>query len=133
MVPLIAALVPVLGSVLDRLIPDSAEAAKAKAELELRLVDAANQAALAQVEVNKTEAATGSLFIGGWRPFIGWVCGAALAAQYVAGPLLEWAAAAAGHPVPPLPKLDDMLWELILAMLGVPGLRTVEKMRGVAR
>lgn len=133
MVPLLAALIPVIGGVLDRVIPDSAEAAKAKAELEVRLVEAANQAALAQVEVNRAEASSGSVFIGGWRPFIGWVCGAALAFQFVLGPLLEWAAAAAGHPLPPLPHLDDLLWELIFAMLGVAGLRTVEKMRGVAR
>lgn len=138
MVPLLAALVPVFGSLLDKLIPDTAEAAKAKAELELRLVEAANQAALAQVEVNKTEAASGSVFIGGWRPFIGWVCGAALALQFVVGPTIQWSVSAwvstaAGQPVPPFPQLDSMLLELVFALLGIAGMRTWEKMRGVAR
>ena len=90
MLPIITALLPVLSSVLDRVIPDTAEAAKAKVEMEMRLIESANQAALAQVEVNKAEAASGSVFVGGWRPFIGWVCGAALAYQFIVSPLALW-------------------------------------------
>jgi hypothetical protein len=87
--------------------------------------------ALAQVDVNKAEAQAGT-FRGGWRPFIGWTCGAALAVQFVAGPLLEWGCAAAGHQVPPLPKLDGVLWELLAGMLGLGALRTLEKVKGAA-
>lgn len=133
MLPLITALLPVISGVLDRVIPDTAEAAKAKAEMEMRLVEAANQAAMAQVEVNKAEAATGSLFIGGWRPFIGWVCGAALAYQYIASPIALWGCQIAGLTIPPPPSLDGMLWELVLGMLGFGGLRTVEKLKGAAK
>lgn len=133
MLPIITALLPVLGGVLDRLIPDTAEAAKAKAEMEMRLLDAANQAAMAQVEVNKAEAASGSVFVGGWRPFIGWVCGAALAYQFIMSPIALWACQIAGLTVPPPPSLDGMLWELILGMLGMGGLRTAEKLRGVTK
>lgn len=89
------------------------------------------QMALAQLKVNEAEAGAGG-FRGGWRPFIGWVCGSALAFQFVAGPLVEWGAAAAGHPVPPLPKLDGVLWELLFAMLGLGTLRTVEKLKDKA-
>lgn len=133
MLPIITALLPVLSSVLDRVIPDTAEAAKAKAEMEMRLIESANQAALAQVEVNKAEASSGSVFVGGWRPFIGWVCGAALAYQFIVSPLALWGCQIAGLSVPPPPSLDGMLWELIFGMLGFGGLRTVEKLKGVSK
>lgn len=90
------------------------------------------QSMLAQIDTNKTEAAAGA-FRGGWRPAVGWTCAAALALQFVVGPLIEWGAAAAGHPLPPLPKLDDMLWELLAGLLGISTLRTVEKIKGAAR
>jgi hypothetical protein len=85
--------------------------------------------ALAQIETNRTEAAQGT-FRGGWRPFIGWTCGVALSVQFVVAPLLEWGCAAAGHQVPPVPKLDGVLWELLFGMLGLGALRTVEKIKG---
>ena len=87
--------------------------------------------ALAQSATNTAEASAGA-FRGGWRPFIGWVCGSALALQFVVGPLLEWGGAAAGHPLPALPKLDGVLWELLFGMLGLGALRTVEKVKGAA-
>lgn len=90
------------------------------------------QSMLAQIDTNKTEAAAGA-FRGGWRPAVGWTCAAALALQFVVGPLIEWGAAAAGHPLPPLPKLDDMLWELLAGLLGISTLRTVEKIKGAAK
>lgn len=85
--------------------------------------------ALAQIDTNRTEAAQGA-FRGGWRPFIGWTCGAALAVQFVVGPLLEWGSAWAGHPAPPMPKLDGVLMELLFGMLGLGAMRTVEKLKG---
>ncbi len=130
MVPLIAALVPVLGNVLDRLIPDSAEAAKAKLDVQMKLLEAAQQQSAMQVEVNKTEAATGNMFIAGWRPFIGWVCGSALAYQYVVAPLGVYVCTLLGYTLPaPPPSLDGMLWELIIGMLGLAAMRTGEKLK----
>lgn len=90
------------------------------------------QATLAQIDTNKTEASAGA-FRGGWRPAVGWTCAAALALQFVIGPLIEWGAAAFGHPMPPLPKLDSVLWELLFGMLGISGLRTIEKIKGAAK
>lgn len=87
--------------------------------------------ALAQAATNTAEASAGA-FRGGWRPFIGWVCGVALAGQFVFAPMLEWSFAAAGHPVPDFPKLDGVLWELLFGMLGLGTLRTVEKLKGQA-
>ncbi|MFT3665580.1 3TM-type holin [Piscinibacter sp.] len=90
------------------------------------------QLALAQLSVNQSEAVSPGRFKGGWRPFIGWVCGGALALQFVAGPLMEWGGAVYGHPLPPLPRLDGVLWELLFGMLGLGTLRTVEKVKGSA-
>ena len=64
---------------------------------------------------------------------IGWACGLALVIQYLAGPLMVWGGDLVGHPLPAPPKLDDVLWELMFGMLGMGGLRTYEKLRGVHR
>jgi hypothetical protein len=114
--------------VLDKFIPDPA--ARAKAEAELR--DALLAHDRAQIEVNKAEAETGSLFIGGWRPGIGWVCSAAVAYTYLFVPLAVWIGFLIGKPIPKPPVLDANLWELMFAMLGLGGLRTIEKLKGVA-
>ena len=133
MVPIITALLPALGTLVDRLIPDKAAAEKAKAEMEMQLVSAANEAALAQVEVNKIEAEHSSVFVAGWRPSIGWVCAAGLAWAFVVAPIASWALMVLGIKAE-LPAIQfDHLFELVLAMLGIGGLRTFEKMRGVAR
>ena len=133
MVPIITALLPALGTLIDRLIPDRAAADKAKAEMELQLVQAANAAAMAQVEVNKIEAGHSSVFVAGWRPSIGWVCAAGLAWAFVVAPVASWALLVLGVKAE-LPAIQfDHLFELVLAMLGIGGLRTFEKLRGVAR
>ncbi|CAB4155335.1 Holin of 3TMs, for gene-transfer release [uncultured Caudovirales phage] len=134
MIPaILTALVPALGTLVDRLIPDRAAAERAKADMEAALVKAANDAALAQVEVNKIEAGHGSVFVAGWRPAIGWVCAAALAWAFIVAPIASWGMAMFGLRET-LPAIGtDNLFELVLAMLGLGGLRTFEKLRGVAR
>jgi len=133
MIPIVTALLPALGTLIDRLIPDRAAADKAKAEMELQLVQAANAAAMAQVEVNKIEAGHSSVFVAGWRPSIGWVCAAGLAWAFVVAPVASWALMVLGIKAE-LPAIQfDHLFELVLAMLGIGGLRTFEKLRGVAR
>ena len=115
--------------VLNKFVPDPEARAKAEADLRssLQLWDKA------QSDVNAVEAANANVFVSGWRPFIGWCCGLALAYQFVAAPVLVWVALSFGfHPSAP-PKLDDTLWQLVFAMLGMGGLRTFEKVKGVAR
>jgi roadblock/LC7 domain-containing protein len=132
-IPIVTALLPALGTLIDRLIPDRAAAERAKAEMEQQLVTAANAAAMAQVEVNKVEAAHSSVFVAGWRPSIGWVCAAGLAWAFVLAPIASWALVVLGIKAE-LPAIHtDYLLELVLAMLGIGGLRTYEKLRGVAR
>lgn len=133
MAPIVTALLPALSTLIDRLIPDRAAAEKAKAEMEMQLVNAANEAALAQVEVNKVEAGHSNVFVAGWRPSIGWVCAAGLAWAFVVAPVASWALLVLGIKTE-LPAIQfDHLFELVLAMLGIGGLRTFEKLRGVAR
>lgn len=139
MIPaILTALLPTIGTVLDRLIPDKAAAEKAKAEMEAALQQAAIQGDLAQMEVNKAEAAHSSVFVAGWRPFIGWVCGAALALYYVPMCLIGmglwvWACLQAGHLVPrPELGIAEILG-LVMPLLGLGSYRTIEKVRGVAR
>jgi roadblock/LC7 domain-containing protein len=130
---LIPALLPALGTLIDRLIPDKAEAERARLDMEAALVNAANDAAMAQVEVNKIEAAHPSIFVAGWRPAIGWVCAAGLAWAFVFAPVASWGLVVSGVKAE-LPDIrTDYLLELVIAMLGMGGLRTFEKMRGVAR
>ena len=127
MAPIIAALLPILGGVIDKVIPDKAAADKAKLEMQLKLLDAANAGALAQLEVNKVEAAHQSVFVAGWRPAIGWVCAAALAYSYMLVPLVGFAFAVMGKPMPKWPVLDGNLWELMFGMLGMGALRSYDK------
>jgi roadblock/LC7 domain-containing protein len=130
---IVTALLPALGTLVDRLIPDKAEAEKARNQLEAQLVTAANAAAMAHVEVTKVEAGHSSVFVAGWRPSIGWVCAAGLAWAFVLAPIASWALVVLGIKAE-LPAIQfDHLFELVLAMLGIGGLRTFEKLRGVAR
>ena len=123
---------PIVNKFVDR-IPDGNERARAKESLERELVDAANSVMLAQTEINKAEAAHKSIFVAGWRPFIGWVCGVGIAWSMVVQPVSQWAMIAWGDGTE-LPTIDtSYLMELVTAMLGMSGLRTFEKMKGVAR
>ena len=123
---------PIVSKFVDR-IPDGNERARAKESLERELVEAANSAMLAQTEINAVEAQHKSIFVAGWRPFIGWVCGVGIAWSMVVQPVAQWAMIAWGDGTE-LPTIDtSYLMELVTAMLGMSGLRTFEKMRGVAR
>lgn len=122
----------VAGKLIDRFIPDPIEAAKQKLEAETSLRSAYQQWDQGQTDTNKTEAASTSMFVAGWRPAIGWVCSIALGYQYVLCPIGVWVAGIIGHPIPIPPKLDDSLWQLMFGMLGMGGLRTYEKIKGVA-
>ena len=133
------ALIPLLGTVLERLFPDPKAAAEAKLELlrmqqagELAALDADLKTALAQAGINAEEAKSASVFVAGWRPFIGWVCGAGLAYVFLAYPLLTWGLALARPGLAPPLLAADHLFELVTAMLGLGGLRTYEKLKAVA-
>lgn len=115
--------------IVNKFVPDPE--ARARAEKELR--DSLQGWDRGQVEINKVEAASDSLFVAGWRPAIGWCCAFAVAYAYIIVPLFGAVMTALGKPIPKLPVLDANLWELLFMMLGMGGLRTFEKMKGVAR
>lgn len=119
-------------TIINKIWPDHTQQDAAK--LDLLKVEMANQFALqlGQIQTNTAEATSTNMFVAGWRPAVGWVCAAALAYQYLLRPLLAWSMAVAGHPIPPMPGLDQNLWELMLGMLGIGGLRSFEKVKGVA-
>ena len=131
-----AALGPILDGVL-RLIPDKNARAKAKEAFEGQMLNAMSSLVQGQLDINKTEAAHGSIFVAGWRPFIGWVCGMALVWNFIVQPLLLWIAwmmPDLGIDMSTAPKLDSgELMTVLLGMLGLGGLRTYEKRLGVAR
>lgn len=121
--------VDAFGSALDKLFTSDDERLSRAEALE-RL---AQQPHLAQVELNKIEAGSRSLFVAGWRPFIGWVGGAALAWVFILYDFLLWLCALKGWPVPPKLVGTENLLELVLAMLGLGGMRTFEKTKGVTK
>ncbi len=102
-----------------------------KAEIEYKLAQLEFALKQGQLEINKAEAQNPNWFVAGWRPAIGWTGALALSYQFVVQPLLTWGTHLYGVNASP-PQLDTgMLFNLILAMLGLGGFRTFEKLKGV--
>jgi hypothetical protein len=120
---------PVFGDLIDRAFPNSAEREQKKLEYELKLQEALNSIDLAQIEVNKVEAASTDRFVSGWRPFIGWVCSIAFAYHFIIQPFLAFAIVNLGGSLE-LPTFNmDALFTVLMGMLGLGGLRTIEKVK----
>lgn len=129
------ALGPILDGVL-RFIPDKNKRAEAKEQFEMQMLAAMTSLVQGQLAINQKEAEHGSIFVAGWRPFIGWVCGTALAYNFIVQPLLLYAAwvIPEGAVLADAPQLETgELMTVLLGMLGLGGLRTYEKRLGVAR
>lgn len=131
----IAGIIQAVGSVADALVTSDEE--RAKIALETYKVDAS--LVQGQLEVNKAEAASASVFVAGWRPAIGWVGAAAMAYQFIAYPFMVWgwslmqANGWVSVELKPPPMLDtDALWVVLSGMLGIAGMRSLEKVKGVA-
>jgi hypothetical protein len=112
------------GTIVNKIWPDASQAQKDALAFQLAQMQA-------QTDTNKAEAGNGSVFVAGWRPFIGWVCGGAFAWTFVLGPMVSYAAKLAGITVQ-LPVLDlSELTPVLLGMLGLGAMRTVEKVNGI--
>ncbi len=118
-------LLPVVGKILDKVIPDVNARAKAKIALEAAGQSGELDLLLGQLEINKIEAASKSLFVAGWRPFIGWVCGIGLMYNILLSPFLDiWFE---------MPSVDpSLLYPVLMGMLGLGGMRSFEKVKKVA-
>ena len=124
---------PVTG-LLDKFVEDKDQKAKLAHEIATMSDTHAQQALLAQLEINKAEAASGSLFKGGWRPFIGWTSGIAFAYHFVMQPLLVFVLTVSGIDLPELPEFDmSTLLTVLGGMLGIGSLRTYEKQKGLTK
>lgn len=138
--PLLQSLLGPLVDLVGKFIPDPQAKAAAQLEVmrmaqagELAQLDAATRLALAQVDTNKADAQGAGPMQRNWRPFIGWVCGSALAWDTIGRPLLVLAWVMAGHQAPALPTLStDQLYTTLFGLLGLGGYRTYEKTKGAA-
>jgi|TARA_R110000744_G_scaffold25802_2_gene63818 hypothetical protein len=134
MLGLISAIMPSVMEVAGRFLPEDKEKrAAAEREIQAKLTDSLAQVDLAQLGINKVEAAHRSVFVAGWRPFLGWSMGVAMTWTYVVMPIAQFILAQTGHLVD-LPALNTgELMPVLMGMLGLGGLRSWEKVKGVAR
>ena len=124
---------PVAG-LLDKFIPDADEKQRLAHEIATMSERHAQELAKGLIEINKAEAAHKSMFVAGWRPFVGWTCGVALAWHFVGQPIAVFVIAYIGIESPPLPAFEmESLLTVLLGMLGLGGLRTFEKTKKVSR
>lgn len=129
---LLAPLLEVGKSLIDRLIPDTDARRQAEADFLRMAMEGELKQTIAQLEINAREAAHPSVFVAGWRPFFGWVGGSAFAYVGLLQPLLTWVAQVNDLPCPP--DIDtEFLWVVVSGLLGIGGLRTFEKRAGVTR
>lgn len=131
---LIPQLLPAVTDIVGRFLPEDKEKkAAAEREIQAALTDHLAKIDIAQLEINKQEAAHRSVFVAGWRPFIGWTCGIALAYTYVLQPVLIFILAQTGHLVQlPTMNLGEMM-PVLMGILGLGGLRSFEKFKGVSK
>lgn len=124
---LVGTLVGPIKDLISEFVEDKDKANEIAYKIATQAASQAHENALGQLEVNKTEAAHKALFVAGWRPFIGWTCGVAMGFNYLAAPI----AGAFGVAVPILDITT--MFPVLLGMLGLAGLRTSEKFKGVSR
>jgi hypothetical protein len=122
MLAAINALIGPVSAILDKVIPDK----DLREKLSHEIATMADRQMSAQIEVNKVEAAHKSLFVAGWRPAIGWICGFALLYSTIVSPILGiWLE---------VPEVDtSLLTTVLMGMLGLGAMRTFEKTKGVSR
>jgi len=131
---MLSALIGPVTGLLDKFVEDKDEKNRLAHEIATLAEKQAHEAAMSQAATNQAEAKHRSVFVAGWRPFIGWTCGVALAYHFVLAPFILFGVSVAGIEIPPLPAFDmDSLMTVLLGMLGLGGLRTYEKSKGLTK
>jgi len=128
---MIQALIGPVTGLLDKFIEEKDQKNALAHEIATLATKQAHEAAMGQLEINKAEAQHRNIFVAGWRPFLGWGLSFAMLWHFVLAPITIFGFSYAGVPVPDLPVFDmDSLMTVLLGMLGLGGLRTVEKLKG---
>jgi hypothetical protein len=130
MIPVLS-IVEIGAKLLDKVIPDKDAREKAQAELIKAAQDQDFQLALAQIAVNEEEAKSDSLFKSGWRPFVGWTCSTSFALHFVIFPIINFFIVALGYKEVVISFDMITLTTTLGGLLGIGGLRTYEKIKGV--
>jgi len=131
---MIQALIGPVSSLLDKFIEDKDQKAQLAHDLATMAEKHAHELARGQLEVNKAEASSRNIFVAGWRPFVGWTCGIALFWHFVGLPVTLFFVSWFGVEIPALPEFDmQTLMTVLMGMLGLGGLRTFEKFKGVTK
>tara|TARA_R110000751_G_scaffold89004_1_gene175758 strand:+ start:793 stop:1197 length:405 start_codon:yes stop_codon:yes gene_type:complete len=134
MMSLVSTLIGPVTGLLDKVIKDKDQTEKLAHEIATLAGRQAHEANMAQVEVNKAEAKHRSLFVAGWRPFVGWICAVALLYHFVLNPIILFSLTVAGVDIPALPEFDmGSLMTLLLGILGLGGYRSYEKKLGITK
>tara|TARA_R110000796_G_scaffold113881_2_gene225619 strand:- start:1530 stop:1928 length:399 start_codon:yes stop_codon:yes gene_type:complete len=130
---MIQALIGPITGLLDKFIPDKDQRARLAHDVATMAQNHAQELAKAQLEVNKVEAAHKSLFVSGWRPFIGWTCGLGMFGNFITIPFANFALALFSYDIViPLVPLETMM-PVLMGMLGLGAMRTYEKKNSVHR
>ena len=129
----ISAALEIGNTLINKIFPDPAQADAAKLEL-LKLQQSGELAVMtAQTDINKEEAKSSSLFVSGWRPFVGWVSGSAFALHFLLLPISNFILVANNHKEVVLAFDMQTLLTVLMGLLGLGGMRTYEKVQGVAK
>ena len=131
---MLQALIGPVASLLDKFIEDKDQKAKLAHEISTMATRHAQELAKGQLEINKVEAQHRSMFVAGGRPFLGWGLSFAMIWHFVLVPLITFICAFAGMDIPDLPFFDmESLMTVLLGMLGLGGLRSFEKAKGLTK
>ena len=134
MLDLLGKLVDPVSNILDKVVEDKDQKAKLAHEIATMAERHAQELARGQIEINKEEAKSRNIFIAGWRPFVGWTCGLALFWHFLGLPVPLFITGWFNLQHPPLPEFDmQSLMTVLLGMLGLGGMRTFEKFKGVTK
>ena len=131
---LLGSLVEPVTGLLDKFIEDKDQKARLAHEVATMAQKHAQELAKGQLEINKAEAQSRSIFVAGWRPFIGWTCGIAMFWHFVGVPITMFFVSWFSMEIAELPQFDmNSLMTVLLGMLGLGGLRTFEKTKGITK
>jgi hypothetical protein len=128
----ITALLNIGNTLINKIFPDPAQAAQAQLALLKMQQDGDLATMVAQTDINKVEAASSSMFVAGWRPFVGWVGGFGLAYAAILEPMLRLTATLSGY-TGEFPAIDTTItMQILFGLLGLGAMRSFDKVKGVA-